>query len=182
MNVEKVFSLSNELIDKKGLQFEEIYYYLPPKFSKDLESSLLYSAMWTLDAYYHLEERFIDIDIGYQHNNLIREIIKNSRWHGGSKDNFPTYFGLFINKEKFILGCYDGGEYFKSKDIKEIWENKNKLNEFHDAKQYGIGYHFGYNYFKDKFDEIKIDNEEGTFYGIVNVNNYLIKYNSLKKE
>lgn len=173
MDVERVFSLSNELIDKSTLEFECVYYYLPPKFSNDLGNSLLYSAMWTLDCYYHNQN--VPVDIGYQHNNLIREIIKNSRWHGGSKEDFPTYFGMFFDSREFILGCFDGGDYFKRKDVKEIWESKGKLGEFHDAKQHGIGYHFGYNYFKDKLDEIKIDNEEGVFYGIVNISKYVNK-------
>ena len=45
MNIQKVFSLSDKLIDKTDLNFEEVYYYLPPKFSKDLQNSVLYSAI-----------------------------------------------------------------------------------------------------------------------------------------
>ena len=178
MNVEDIFSLSNELIDKEDLNFECVYYYFPPKFSKGLEHSVVSSAMWTLDAYY--ENNKIPIKIGYQHNNLIREIIKNSRWHGGSKDDHETFLGLFFNDKKFILGCWDGGEYFKREEIKNIWENKLDLKEFHKSNQYGIGYHFGYRYFKDKLDEIKIDTKEGVFYGIVNIDNYLKKSNLIK--
>lgn len=179
MDIEKIFSLSDKLIDKTDLNFECIYYYLPPKFSKDLGNSVLYSAMWTLDAYYGLKK--VSVNIGYQHNNLIREIIKNSRWHGGSKDNNETFLGLFFGSNKFILGCYDGGDYFKRKDIKEVWENKNELKEFHNANQHGIGYHFGYRYFKDKLDEIRIDNENGVFYGIVNIDNYLKKEEAMNR-
>jgi hypothetical protein len=178
MDVEKVFSLSNTLIDKNEIDFECVYYYLPPKFSKDLEGSVVYSAMWTLDAYYNIREA--PVDIGYQHNNLIREIIKNSRWHGGSKDDNETYFGMFFDSKQFILGCFDGGDYFKREDVKKIWESKSPLNDFHDAKQHGIGYHFGYAYFKDKLDEIKIDTEQGVLYGIINIENYLNKCKLLK--
>jgi len=180
MNVEDIFSLSNKIIDKEDLGFECVYYYLPPKFSKDLEHSVVCSVMWTLDNYYNI--RKIPIQIGYQHNNLVLEIIKNSRWHGGSKDNNETYLGLFFDNEKFILGCYDGGDYFKKEETKEIWENKKELKEFHKSNQHGIGYHFGYNYFKDKLDEIRIDTKNGVFYGIVNIKNYLNKSNLLKQK
>jgi len=172
MHIQNLFSLSDNLIDKTDLNFECVYYYLPPKFSKDLEGSVVFSVMTTLDKYYNM--RKIPVEIGYQHNNLIREIIKNARWHGGSRDNHPTYLGLFFNSKKFIMGCYDGGDYFKREDIKEIWENKGELREFH--KDEGpIGQHFGYSYFKYKLDEIRIDTEEGVFYGIVGINSYLEK-------
>jgi len=169
MNIEEIFSLSDEFMNKDALDFECIYYYLPPKFSKDLQNSVLYSAVWTLDAYYEIKK--FPIKVGYQNSAIIREMIKNSRWHGGSKDDKPTYFGLFINKDKFALGCNDGGDYFKRKDIREIWESKRELKEFHKSNQSGIGYHFGYRYFKDTLDEIKIDTDYGTLYGIVNVEN-----------
>jgi len=178
MDVEGVFSLSNSLANKKELDFEQIYYYLPPKFSKDLESSVVFSAMFTLDGYYEIKK--IPLRIGYQHNNLIREMIKNSRWHGGSKDDLPTLFGLFINNDQFCMGSYDGGDYFKRKDIKELWESKGKLKEFHKVDNSNIGFHFGYNYFKDKFDKIKIDTQKGVFYGIVNIESYLVKNNISK--
>lgn len=175
MDVEKIFSLSNDLFDKTRLNFEQVSYILPPKFSKDLSNSVLYSSIWTLDTYYnmHLEDK--EVQIGYQHSIVIREMLKNSRWHGGSKDESPTLFSLFTHPDKFALGCFDGGDYFKRADIKEIWENKNELKEYHDAKQYGIGYHVGYRYFKDKFDEIKIDTENGVFYGIVNMKDFFTK-------
>ncbi len=171
MDVEGMFSLLGEFMDKNALNFECIYYHLPPKFSKDTGNSVLYSAMWTLDAYYEMMK--IPVKVGFQNNVAIREMIKNSRWHGGSKDEFLTYLGLFLNKDKFSVGCNDGGDYFKREDIKKTWENKRELNEFHEANQYGIGYHYGYSYFKSKFDEIKIDEKNGTLYGIVNVRKYL---------
>jgi len=176
MDIQKIFSLSEILIDKTDINFEEVYYYLPPKFSKDLGNSVLYSAMWTLDAYYENMKK-LELRVGFQNNVLIREIIKNSRWHGGSKDESPTYFVLFINPEKFIIGDWDGGEYFKRPDIKELWENKGDLKEYHNANQYGRGYHFGYSYFKSKFDNIKIDKDNGVFYGIIDVNNLVDKFN-----
>lgn len=103
---------------------------------------------------------------------LIREILKNSRWHGGSKEDNPTFFSLFINPEKFVLGCWDGGDYFKREDIKKIWENKQELKEYHEADYHGIGHHYGYNYFKYRFDEIRVDNEQGVLYGIVNLKRF----------
>jgi hypothetical protein len=173
-----LFEMSDGLIDKDEINFECVYYYLPPKFSKDLEGSLVLSTMWTLDGYY---EGKSSVRIGYQHNNAIREMIKNARWHGGSKDNSPTYFGLFFNKENFVLGCNDGGDYFKREDIKGIWENKEELKEFHKPESKDVGYHFGYSYFKSKFDRINVDTEHGTLYGIVDVRKYLENLNKSDK-
>jgi len=167
----KIFELSDKLIDKENCF--SVYYYLPPKFSKNLESSLVISASFTLDGYYEINE--ISEKIGRQHEHLIREMIKNSRWHGGSKDNFPTYFGMFFNKEGFVFGCNDGGDYFKQEDIKEIWENKKELKKFHESDNKDIGYHIGYDYFKYFLDEIKIDINHGTLYGIVLIKNFLNK-------
>jgi len=175
MDIKNIFSLSNKLIDKNSLDFECIYYWLPPKFSKDLETSLVCSAMWTLDKYYEIRKS--PLDIGYQHNNLIREMIKNSRWHGGSKDSLPTFFGLFIDKDEFCLGCYDGGDYFKREDIKAIWENKKKLTEFHKIDNPNIGFHVGYNYFCDGFNEIKIDSNQGVLYGLIQIDSFLKRMN-----
>lgn len=176
MDVEKIFSFSDNLIDKTDSNFECIYYYLPPKFSKDLGNSVLYSSMWTLDKYY--ENKKLPENVGYQHYIIVREMIKNSRWHGGSKNNSPTYFGLFIHPEKFIFGCNDGGDYFKKQDIKNIWENKKKLKEYHQVDNKDIGYHFGYMYFRDALDEIKVDTKEGTLYGIIDIKKYLERISS----
>jgi hypothetical protein len=178
-----IFEMSDILIDKNKIEkgFYEVFYYLPPAFSKDLETSVVISAMWTLDGYYEKWNK-IPVNIGYQHNNLIREIIKNSRVHSGSKNGFPAYFGLFFNKEKFVCGCNDGGEYFKREDIKDIWENKKELNEFHKSDDPAVGFHIGYRSFKDRFDELKIDTKNGTFYGIVEVEKYIKRFENIIKK
>jgi hypothetical protein len=107
-----IFQMSDRLIDKSDIDFEQLIYYLPPNFSKRLESSVVHSSIWTLDTYY--DYRKIPAKVGYQNSVLIREIIKNSRGHGGSKD-FPTYFGLFINKDRFCMGINDGGGISKER-------------------------------------------------------------------
>ncbi|MCH7560324.1 MAG: DUF2157 domain-containing protein [Thaumarchaeota archaeon] len=97
------FTLGKQkFLDKKNsnLQFCEFYYYLPPKFSNNLLNSTFYSAIWTLDEYYNLN---CDVSkIGYQNNNSVRDLLKNARWHGGSKDDSPTYLGLFMNKKELL--------------------------------------------------------------------------------
>lgn len=174
-----IFNLSNNLLDLENPKKDpvKIFYFLPSKFSKNLQNSVLYSSMWTLDRYYNLKK--FDLDIGFQHSIDIREIIKNARWHGGSKDNHPTHFGLFMNADKFCLGCNDGGDYFKRQDIKEIWENKRELKEFHKSDNPEIGFHIGYNHIKGRFDEIKVDTEYGTFYGVVEIKNFLIRIKNI---
>lgn len=171
--------MSDKLIDKSHIGYAESIYPLPPRFSNGLGNEIFYSAIKKLDRYY-LPYGF-PVEIGFQNSILIREIIKNARWHGGSKDLFPTSFGLFINPEGFVVGCNDGGDYFKREDIREIWENKKELREFH--KDNGPpGPHFGYSYFKTKLDEIKIDTNQGTFYGIVNINRCIEEINNLSKK
>jgi len=78
-----------------------------------------------------------------------------------------------MDKEKFCFGCNDGGDYFKREDIKDIWENKKGLKEYHEVDNEAIGFHYGYSYFKDKFPRIIVDSEKGTLYGIIDVQEYL---------
>lgn len=166
-----LFELSDNLIDKENSNFRMRYcfWYLPQNFSGRLERNTMISIFRTIDAYYkNGGERD---DIGYQHNQAIGEMIKNARVHGGSKEN-PTFFGLFMDEFKFILGCNDGGDYFRNKEIKRIWERKKDLKEFHKSDNPNVGAHFGYSYFRIRFDEIKVDTKHGTLYGIVNLENY----------
>lgn len=164
-----LFELSEELINTKNKEHQKLIYTLFPQFSNKIGNEIFYSAINKLDRYYN--DLGAEMDVGFQNSVVLREIIKNARWHGGSKDGSSTKLGLFLNPKKFVLGCNDGGDYFKREDIKDIWENKKELREFHEDDG-PPGPHFGYGYFKTKFSEIKIDTKHGTFYGIVDTEKY----------
>ncbi|MCA9487774.1 MAG: hypothetical protein KC516_02320 [Nanoarchaeota archaeon] len=134
------------------------YWYLPGNFDKDLESDTLISVISTIDCMYDRRD-------GYQSNHYIREIIKNARVHGGAIEGKDTFCGLFMNKHEFCFGSNDGGNYFKRPDIKDIWENRKELNEFHKPSDPKTGFHLGYGLFlKDWKGKLFVDNQFGTIY------------------
>lgn len=102
----------------------------------------------------------------------VQEILKNAYYHGNTK-NQGIEFGYFYSPKNVVIGCNDGGHYFKDSRIKEIWENKEPImssdsifNE--DGRQvsgYNIGMDFIYNYYNDIF----IDTNQGAFFGRINI-------------
>jgi hypothetical protein len=154
----EIFSKASKLVEP--MDFES-YWYLPGNFTKDLETDTLISIISTIDYMYRRKE-------GYQNNNRFRELIKNARVHGGAIEGKETFCGLFMNKEKFCFGINDGGDYFKRLDIKDIWENRKDLKEFHETNDPSTGFHIGYSMIRDWKGDIFVDTNFGTFYLIKN--------------
>ena len=154
----KIFELSKKLINP--IDFS-CYWYLPAGFKADLQNDVLISVLSTLD-------RYTCSDTGYQNNIYFREMIKNSRVHGGNLEGKDTFCGLFVRSSKendpFCFGINDGGDYFKRKDIKDIWENKRELKEFHKPNDPNTGFHLGYRFLKDSKGDLIVDNNNGTLY------------------
>jgi len=95
---------------------------------------------------------------------LIFDALLNSIFHG-SKNVDPVSYGLFIGDKGVCHGFRDSGDYFKSEEIKRLFENKIPLTEFGIAEpgisghSYGVrGYIYGYS------DFIEVDTSKGVLY------------------
>jgi len=60
------------------------------------------------------------------HANIIfpvpRELLRNAFIHGDGKLN-GVNLSIFLSLEKIVVGCCDGGEYFRDSEIKRKWES-----------------------------------------------------------
>ena len=138
------------------------YYYLPREFGKKLERNTLKSIVSVIDSYYS----YSTYDVGHSNQHFFSEVLKNARVHGGKIDEKNIYCGIFLNKEEFCFGCYDGGEYFRKNEIKQIWENKLPLIEpRHKTNDSETGFGFGYDMLRrTKNTELFVDTEKGIVY------------------
>ena len=122
------FDLSDEVIDFISTQEDNIGKYNFNLFrSKNLgiqESlfrALSSGVLSTISNFYFLES--------YDNFNFKRfskiyvEGIKNSLQHGSLDSPFVTY-SLFLGDRGLCHGFWDSGNYFKSTDVKNLWENK----------------------------------------------------------
>lgn len=103
----------------------------------------------------------------------VSELIKNSYYHGDALDK-GLEFGYFYSPRNIVIGCNDFGDYFTKEDIKEKWENREKiissgkmLNENNKCVSgNGVGLDlFIYNYYKD----LLIDTSQGSFFGRIDL-------------
>lgn len=134
------------------------YFYLPAKFNKKMETSALLAVTGFFD-FPHRNYRN-----GWNNSIYFREAIKNARVHGGNLEGKDTFCGVFRNMDKFCFGINDGGDYFKREEIKDIWENRKKLNEFHETADDQTGFHIGYSVIKDWEGDLIVDTTQGTLY------------------
>ncbi len=155
MKLMDIFSNVKKLIDP--IEYHS-YIYLPKNFDKRMETSALLTASGFFD-FPHREFRN-----GWNNSIYFRELIKNARVHGGNIEGRDCYCGLFMNMDKFCFGINDGGDYFKRKDIRDIWENRRKLKEFHKSDDQSVGFHIGYGVIRDWEGKIFVDSEFGTIY------------------
>jgi hypothetical protein len=172
----RIFDQAYSIIDIDKYHNFPIFlaYSLPPLFSDFQRKSVLCESVSLINKYYS-GRTFVDV--GFQHNILIGEILKNAREHGGSISGLSTtYFGLFMNANTLCLGCNDGGDYFKNKFVKRLWENKFDLSASKDLGDFSSMR--GYSYMKSRLDEIVIDDSEGTFYGVINIDRFLDEFPS----
>jgi len=104
---------------------------------------------------------------------IVLELLKNSRFHGSSKDNQNTTIGLFLTEEAACVGCHDGGDYFKKQQTKEVWEDRQIEPNPHKVENKNIGYRAGQRIIYDVSDKIHIDTEEGIIYLLIKHQKYI---------
>ncbi|MFA6022596.1 MAG: hypothetical protein WC781_00750 [Candidatus Pacearchaeota archaeon] len=133
-----------------------------------------------LDNYY----QNINKKIGYQTFFLPRELMKNAYAHGNGKNSIVT-FGIFLSLESAVVGCNDGGDYFKNIETKRIWENKIKViskgMQHNKVGKFISGYNLGNKMIYGMTDEIFIDEISGTFFGKFNPRIYAMDTEEIQK-
>lgn len=131
--------------------------------------------MFKLDDYY--KEKEVGKKVGSESFNFVSELLRNAYCHGGGNKN-GVNLGLFLSLDYFVLGCCDGGDYFKDLDIKRKWERKCHIKtmgmKFDSFGKFICGKNVGTNVIYSCTDKIFIDNESGTFYGRLNPKKYAL--------
>ena len=107
--------------------------------------------------------------VGFNTFRLPRELVRNAYSHRTQKDS-AIAFGVFLSPERAVVGCNDGGDYFKDQKIKFLWENKipvaSKGPQYDEAGQFVSGLNNGNRMIYGMTDEVFIDSETGTFFGM----------------
>lgn len=155
------------------------------KFPKSFEyfnarSKLVEEYCGYLDDYYH--GKGVEANVGYQTLFLPGELLKNA-YHHGEGNNHLVSLGIFLSPKIVIVGCNDGGSYFKDSEIKKMWEKRipieSKGFQFDKSHQFISGANIGRRVSYAFTDEIFIDNKLGTFFGKFNPLIYLLSYDEI---
>ena len=101
--------------------------------------------------------------------NFLIEPIKNSNYYSLKESGKRGVFELFLSPKKLVAGYFDGGEYFKKKDVKDCWENRilHKERKSVELRKKGIkeiGFGIGTQKIYYIADFIFVDNLEGKLY------------------
>ena len=108
------------------------------------------------------------------HKRLI--IIKNIIHHSDAQDS-ESYFGVFLSSDTAVVGCCDGGSYFKNADVRRAWESKERIVSREDSPGLNLGTSCIYH----TTDSIFIDDKTGTFFGKFDPRIYLLPCDKMQE-
>ena len=116
-------------------------------------------------AYYHknaVSERIMHV--AQLVHSLFGEVIRNGMVHGSQKG---VMIGLFLGEKGFCFGAQDFGDYFKNKEVKRKWENREPISSSGVKKKVGLwtaegGAGIGMIY--GVTDLIEVDSQRGILY------------------
>ncbi|GAI37326.1 unnamed protein product, partial [marine sediment metagenome] len=91
------------------------------------------------------------------------ESLTNAISHG-SGNRYPVFYGLFMGDKGVCYGFQDRGDFFKRKDIKEKFENKEHPEEFNKGLEGLSGGKYGIDVIFNSSDIIEVDIGEGILY------------------
>jgi hypothetical protein len=155
-------------------EIPKIWEFSPEDTYLEMRKTLFNEYIPLLDNHYDKEYSF---RVGLSTFSLPGELIKNAYYHGDSK-RYGTTLGIFLSPDAFVIGCNDGGDYFKKSEIKEVWEKRLPISSEGDYMEEGrklSGHNVGHDFIFALTDEIFIDNASGTFFGKCNLATYLNK-------
>lgn len=142
------------------------YSLLPRNSSQSLMKKSIVSISYGITAQiakkYRLGEIYSSVGHMVPVLHLAIELLKNAIGHGD--ENSDIEFGLFLGNKGVCYGVRDGGDYFKSEEIKYNWENKNPVimleKGLENFSGFGLGNHIIFNY----ADIIEVNTKEGRLY------------------
>jgi hypothetical protein len=145
-------------------EISKIWEFLPEDNPASMRKTLIAEYIPLLNNYYNKGNRS---GMGYQTFLLPGELIKNAYYHGDSK-KYGTTLGVFLSPNAFVIGCNDGGDYFKKEETKEVWEKRLLLHSegaYIEEDRKISGHNLGHSFIFAFTDEIFIDTNSGTFFG-----------------
>ena len=129
-------------------------------------TSFLNGLLYQIASHYRWNKvgKRLDTEMNTQKIVIVWEAMTNAIAHG-SKRKDPVTIGLFLGNKGACYGFKDSGDYFKRDEIKEIYENKQPIQNFGEAIEGLSGCHAGVNcYIFKNSDLIEVDTLEGVLY------------------
>jgi hypothetical protein len=154
-----------EMICSDGKSVQRTYEIYPFGEYKQMDSLLIPYLVGTFDKILEFYELGLDWHksrLSRQGiSNVITEIFKNWADHSPESDFFT---GLFLGDKGVCYGFHDGGDFFKSQEIKYQIENKINFDDFNKNPR-GSCCNIGFNeYIFPYSDFIEVDSERGILY------------------
>ncbi len=153
------------------------YTRFPP--NEDLDKLVTGFCSFANGILYGIAEHFkwgLDIkgEMNTQKVASVFEAWSNAFAHGSRNKN-SVDFGLFLGEKGVCYGFRDYGDYFKSEEVKQIYETKTQIETFGDGLKELSGFNIGVSWMYDDADIIEVDTNLGVL--------YLVQYkSSLAKE
>lgn len=120
------------------------------------------------------EER--ELAVNYAVFNFLLEPLKNANFHGGKEKEHTIILGLYLSSLGLAASYFDGGSYFKRKEIKKCWEKRYHFPEKNKVANKEIGFGVGTGLIYNLADLIYVDLEQGVLYTGLSVGGkYLIR-------
>lgn len=160
-----------EQICKDEEDLETIYYIVPYRDGTerikvsldDMICSTITGLSYIVASYYRWA---LDIQANMDTQSmgmLILEPLRNALDHG-SKEGDAVTIGLFLGPEGICLGFKDQGDYFKSEEIKTLFESRTLPEKRGEKQSYLSGAGLGVGITYKSADIIEVDTEKGILY------------------
>jgi hypothetical protein len=128
---------------------------------------LMIGYVYQIAEYFRLNKSNKDITETMQTGaitSVINECLSNCYDHSSNRTD-PVEFGLFLGDKGACYGFHDYGDYFKSKEIKEIYESKTPITTFNRNQKTSGNFGIGTNNFIYRYsDKIEVNDKLGILY------------------
>ena len=145
------------------------YKYINQKFHYD--PKLKSTRKLAIDSVFEIIKPYYESN-GHSINNglfnFLVEPLKNSNFYSLADSGREGVFELFLESKSLVAGYFDGGDYFKRKDVKECWENRIYHKEKRHVESDQVGYGIGTQLIYGIADLIFVDNLAGKLYTGIN--------------
>lgn len=142
------------------------YIHIPTELSPE-NKDLLMRGLYSATVHYIAEVYKWGVDVlnnmKTENIQIVAHALENAIFHG-SKNLDPVVFGLFLGDKGVCYGFKDSGDYFRSEEIKRLFESKSRLKEFGRSEEHWAGGRVGVSVIYDATDIIEVDIVKGILY------------------